>query len=362
MHYYSKSPISSYYQIDPWIPESKLDFDLLLDNPNPLIMNVILKNLNKINWQILSEKNYAMDILLEHPDKIKCDRLAQNTDNRAIEYLKKNCNNIHWYFLSNNPNSRAIALLEQNQNRINWHGLSSNTNNRAVRLLRDNFNQINWESLSSNTSDAAVKLLLENPRFIDWMEFSKNTNPNAIKYMSNHLEDIDWRWLSENEAAIHILLSNPHRIRYPDFYRNPHPKAIELIKQKIANNELRAQDFNYLERNLNPDVVELIKRFQPNRQSWGNLSRNPGIFMDINKPAKVIQGRYKNMINNRKTKLKQLGYEMSYMPPGAIHPNFPGGKGYHETHSHYNQLRNSFGKKRTSLSVLRSDLKKVLKG
>jgi ankyrin repeat protein len=85
-------------------------------------------------------------------------------------------------------------------------------------------------------------------------------------------------------------------------------------------------------------------------ENHGNAGRNVNQFiknrdylLKANDSANIIQGRYKNMINNRKTKLKQLGYEMSYMPPGAIHPNFPGGQGYYEAKKHF---ESAFGRKR----------------
>ena len=53
---------------------------------------------------------------------------------------------INWNMLSENPN--AIHLLENNLDKINWIHLSLNPN--AIHLLENNLDKINWYALSRN--------------------------------------------------------------------------------------------------------------------------------------------------------------------------------------------------------------------
>jgi hypothetical protein len=105
--------------------------------------------------------------------------------------LEKNLDKIDWYLLSNNPN--AIHLLEQNVDKISWHVLSQNPN--AIRLLEQNIENIDWYHLSSNPN--AIRLLecqleyqsditYQSDIIINWWELSKN--PNAIHLLAplNH--------------------------------------------------------------------------------------------------------------------------------------------------------------------------------
>jgi hypothetical protein len=55
-------------------------------------------------------------------------------------------NKLNWDLLSENPN--AINILEKNQDKINWDNLSLNPN--AIELLKDNQDKVNWHNLSSN--------------------------------------------------------------------------------------------------------------------------------------------------------------------------------------------------------------------
>ena len=53
----------------------------------------------------------------------------------AIDILEKNLDKIDWACLSRNPN--AIHLLEKNQDKINWNWLSKNPKNHICYLYKD---------------------------------------------------------------------------------------------------------------------------------------------------------------------------------------------------------------------------------
>ncbi len=75
-------------------------------------------------------------------------KFIKNPNPEAIELLKKNLDKINWSFLSENPS--AIELLKTNQKKIYWDELSSNPNPAAIELLKENKTKINWDILSKN--------------------------------------------------------------------------------------------------------------------------------------------------------------------------------------------------------------------
>ena len=81
---------------------------------------------------------------------------------------------LDWDYLSENEN--AISLLKENQDKINWNSLSSNEN--AIELLKKNKDKIIWNDLSFNSN--AIDILKENQDKIDWFSFSQN--PNIFTY------------------------------------------------------------------------------------------------------------------------------------------------------------------------------------
>jgi hypothetical protein len=115
----------------------------------------------------------------------------------AIPIVEKNLDKINWEMLSMNPN--AIPILEKNLDKINWNYLSMNPN--AIHILEKNLDKINWWNLSINPN--AIHLLEQNPDKIDWWNLS--TNPNAIHLLEQNPDKIDWRYLSMNPNAIHLL-------------------------------------------------------------------------------------------------------------------------------------------------------------
>jgi len=91
--------INEYVLLD-WVEKTKLNFPRLCSNPNAI--DIIEKNLDKINWWWLSENPNAIHILEKNLDKIVWTKLSQNPN--AIHILEKNIDKIDWYFLSKNLN------------------------------------------------------------------------------------------------------------------------------------------------------------------------------------------------------------------------------------------------------------------
>ena len=78
---------------------------------NPKAIHLLEQNLDKINWERLSENPKAIHLIEQNPDKVNWRGLSKNP--KAIHLLEQNPDKINWYDLSKNPN--AIHLLEPNQ-------------------------------------------------------------------------------------------------------------------------------------------------------------------------------------------------------------------------------------------------------
>jgi hypothetical protein len=66
----------------------------------------------------------------------------------AIHILEKNMDKVDWTLLSRNPN--AIHILERNIDRVDWKNLSSNRN--AIEILKNNWTKIDWINIFLNRS------------------------------------------------------------------------------------------------------------------------------------------------------------------------------------------------------------------
>ena len=66
----------------------------------------------------------------------------------AIHLLERNLNKVNWILLSENPN--AIDILEQNLDKVDWYWLSGNKN--ALKILEKNINNVDWDIFSENPS------------------------------------------------------------------------------------------------------------------------------------------------------------------------------------------------------------------
>jgi hypothetical protein len=147
-----------------------LDWKTLSSNPNHMIIKVLEKNINKINWSSLSSNTNAIHILEKNNDKIDWSSLSSN--NKAIHILEKNIDKIDWSCLSSNIDPFAIDLLGKNLDKIDWCRLSGNKN--AIHILEKNLDKIDWSCLSSNTDVFAMNLLEKNIDKIDWYKLSAN--------------------------------------------------------------------------------------------------------------------------------------------------------------------------------------------
>ena len=188
-------------------------------------MHIIDQYFNEINWIILSRSQdpKAIQLLEKNVDKIDWNFLSSNES--AIHILEQNVDKIVWTVLSRNRN--AIQLLEQNMDKISWWLLSGNEN--AVHLLTKNMDKIDWSYLSKNKN--AIQLLESNMNKIDWFNLSKNEN--AIHLLEQHTDRINWYNLSSNKNAIHLLEQNIDKVDINELYDNTN--GLQLFIRLISS-------------------------------------------------------------------------------------------------------------------------------
>jgi ankyrin repeat protein len=106
-------------------------------------------------------------------------------------------------------------------------------------------------------------------------------------------------------------------------------------------------------RNVIDMVTILIEQLNEFNFNANSLIKIRDYLLKANHSARVIQGNYKNYMTKKKTDaanvIKRNYLNYSYTP---------GGPGYNRAKKHF---ETAFGKKRTNLKTLHSDLKKVLK-
>jgi hypothetical protein len=250
------------FKLLPWIPLEKLDWNNLSLNPNAI--ELLKEHPENIRWDYLAGCTNDIDFLIEN-----CKNhniwywLSENPNDKAIELLRKNLKRIDWYCLAENPNDKAIELLLENPDKIYWYWFSSNTNDKAVELLKKFPNKISWFRLSKNSN--GIQLLLENPDKIDWHSLSRNTNPQAIELLKANPKKIDWCGLSRNPSAIDLLKANPEKISW--YYLSTNPKAIDLLKanpEKISWENLSANSGIFI--NLESTAITIQRAFRKSKK------------------------------------------------------------------------------------------------
>ncbi len=107
-----------------------------------------MKNVDKINWYLISRNKNATTFLLANQHMINNESFSLNEDYEAILYLSKYPQLISWSNLSFNQN--AIHLLKQNPSNIDYSNLSFNQNPDIISILKSKESYINWYGLSQS--------------------------------------------------------------------------------------------------------------------------------------------------------------------------------------------------------------------
>lgn len=204
----------SFYRVDRW-------FKWLCSQEKAIPF--ISKHLEHANWDTLSANPAAIDLLLQHPDKINYQQLCKNTHPEAIALLRSNPSSICWNLVCANPAEEAVALLLEPENaiRLSPYWLSHNTNPRALRLLWHRTSEINWEGLSRNPSDEAVDFLeahVDKIHLAAMCRFASTPRQFALlRSQVRRFKTTHWKFLCENpnQGALPLLKEHPQHIPWP---------------------------------------------------------------------------------------------------------------------------------------------------
>ena len=278
--------------------EHKINYYGLSQNPSPLAIPLLEKNIDKVDWFALSSNPNAISILEKNLNKVDWSELCYNIN--AIPIIENYINNtyndskshysiywdnhIDWEMLSSNPS--AVNIIENNFETIKnvtiysyyshaweWSGLCMNTNPKVVRMVDEDingFDYINWVYLSSNPS--AIYILEENLDKVNWEELS--TNPNAIPIIEKNLDKVNWTRLScnKNPEALRIFEKNLDKVDWKCISANPNPEIIPLLKRnldKIYWNNLAQNPIgiSVIKHVLNNTLTNILRK-----NLWSNIS------------------------------------------------------------------------------------------
>lgn len=229
----------------------------------------------------------VVDYLLQNPDKINWEEFSSNTNPKAVIFSikKQNKHNINWGAFSSNPHPKAVEhlLRKENKEKIQWHKFSSNSNPRAVQyLLRDeNRKNIVWSYFCENDNSEAVRFLLEeeNRRHIKWNKFCKNPNPLAVSFLINpeFKKRFNLEWLNENTnpEAIEYLLLNDNYVNFGLLSSNPTTEAVQYL---LRDENVQHIDFILFSMNPNPYAIDYLRQNTENIH-WKAFATNSGIFV-----------------------------------------------------------------------------------
>ena len=248
-----------------------LDTESLHMNNSPDFIDLIFKSRTFCEQSISGIHSPILDTYLPQMQRHQLYLRDLSKNPRAIPFLTKHPELIHWPSLCENP--EALDLLEKNPQNISFNMLSRNTNPRAIAILRENFRRIEWTFLSSNSSEEAVRLLFENVDKINWYSFSQNKCPLAIPLIERNLEKCNSYFLSTNPHAFGILRDNPTKIYWPSLCVT----ASTHEQFAFIRDNLDKVHWDSICRNKNKRALELLMDF-PERIQWKFTLGNQDVF------------------------------------------------------------------------------------
>ena len=240
---------------------------------NPHAVDLLAKNLDKVDWSALSRNEAAVDILRYHPDSIVMHELVYNTNplvfnvfDTLITYFCKNIRTCDIWQMS----SLCAEFLKRHPDLIQP---SFSRNTAAVDFLRENPQYIDWPRLSGNS--AAIDILMANPDKIDFRGLS--LNPAAVDILANYPEMLnrmdvyDWYFLNynTNPDIINFLEANPDKINWRILCRHQ-PDAVQRLRKNMERIDWHELHYNYAATDF---ILE-----HPDKIEWNLLVQHPNIF------------------------------------------------------------------------------------
>lgn len=160
--------------------------ELILKNIDKLRINfnIIQDYKNYISWKLLHYNYEAIDILDMYKESINWAILSYINHEKAINYLLKNVEHINWTLLSFNECAHSIFITYPEY--VDWKYLSLQP--FAINILTNHQAYIDWDYLSFNEN--AIPLLKNNIDKVNWRAIMFNKNGKEI--IENNLDNICW--------------------------------------------------------------------------------------------------------------------------------------------------------------------------
>jgi hypothetical protein len=219
------------------------------------------------------------------------------------------------HLLSSNPS--AVYLLQKYPDIIDSNELVKNTNPLVMDIMK-NRKYIKTELWNDR--------FLQNPLSVDTILKYLGITPSLLNSQKREdIEDIinilntiniNWFYLSSNPhpLIVKILKLCPHRVFSQRIMINSCIDAIDLIRDVINSVSLLQKKIliSFLCKNTNPDILELLKDFDPAFYNWDHLCENPSAMSFIVNPEyktkikihyllknpNIFQYNYQNMKKN----------------------------------------------------------------
>jgi hypothetical protein len=196
----------------------------LATNTNPKAMDLIEQYYPKFNslfldsefvefMRDLSRNKNAVHLLEKYPYCINWETILENPNPKAVEIIEKNLDKIYeddWPLLSGNPAAVHIFEKPENLNKVyDWGYLSKNP--KAMHILVNNWEKVDWVTFSRNPS--AIHIIIQ---------LLQEQKDYDIRYMKNieikeKFGDHTY-YLYENHEENHTIYRSLYKY-YDDFYK-----------------------------------------------------------------------------------------------------------------------------------------------
>jgi hypothetical protein len=169
----------------------KIDWKALSQNKNAI--DILEDNFYFIDWNTLSYNENAISFFEHFPFKTKFNTLADNPNPMVVPLLLKNLNKIRISSLCSRKEPEILSYIQENFRTLidNPWNLQSICENKDAFYIVQHYLQ--------NDVNISTKLL-RNPDFWEYI----STNENSIHFLKDNIDKIKWDCFSSN-PAIFIL-------------------------------------------------------------------------------------------------------------------------------------------------------------
>ena len=188
-------------------------------NHNPLVFDEEVYEF----WRDLSKNTNALYLLEKFPHFINWETILENPNPKAVQIIEKNLDKIYednWLILSGNPSAVHIFEKPENLNKVyDWGYLCKNPN--AMHIIVNNWDKIDWITFSQNPS--AIHIILQllqqqkdyNIRYMKNVEIKEKFGDDTFHLYVNHEQN------DNIYRSIYKYYDDFYKINYRGLSMNP---------------------------------------------------------------------------------------------------------------------------------------------